>query len=186
MSANDPFAALGKFADDTARDWREWRARPLAEKSAIRAGRGTAVLTFCGYVAAADGATAAPLLIVPALLGLLWVCAGVAGARGSPRDVVSGFWWGVGALFCAGLLLAQAHPAASGSTGTVWLCGVYLAALSWTVMRCWLALRPMPQTKLPHPSKVKGAPMAGPASAAAAHAAINRRRRGRRWWQFWM
>jgi hypothetical protein len=43
------------------------------------------------------------------------------------------------------------------------------------VVRFALIVRPPPDAKLPHPSKVAGMPMAGPASPAAAHAAINRK-----------
>jgi len=39
-----------------------------------------------------------------------------------------------------------------------------------------LIVRPPPQRQLPHPSTVPGMPMAGPASMAAAHAVINRKK----------
>jgi hypothetical protein len=44
------------------------------------------------------------------------------------------------------------------------------------VVRVALIARPMPGTKLPHPSQVPGLPMAGPASPSAAHAALTGRR----------
>jgi hypothetical protein len=54
------------------------------------------------------------------------------------------------------------------------------------VVRIALLVRPAPGATLPHPSKIPGLPMSGPASPAAAHAAINRgRSRSRPWWKFW-
>jgi hypothetical protein len=50
------------------------------------------------------------------------------------------------------------------------------AGLAATLLRVTLMARPMPGTKLPHPSQVPGLPMAGPASPAAAHAALTGRR----------
>ena len=44
------------------------------------------------------------------------------------------------------------------------------------VLRVVLTVRPPCEGKLPHPSKVAGMPMAGPASIPAAHAAINRKK----------
>lgn len=44
------------------------------------------------------------------------------------------------------------------------------------VLRLALIARPLAGTKLPHPSQVPGLPMAGPASMAAAHAALTGRR----------
>lgn len=50
------------------------------------------------------------------------------------------------------------------------------AALAACVLRLALIVRPLPAGRLPHPSKVAGMPMAGPALQKAAHAAINRRK----------
>jgi hypothetical protein len=50
------------------------------------------------------------------------------------------------------------------------------AALAACVLRLALIVRPLPGARLPHPSKVAGMPMAGPALQKAAHAAINRRK----------
>jgi len=177
-------AAIGKFADDASQNWRAWRALPLAEKAAIRAGRGAWVLTASAYlVVETRGETVSPLLAVPVLFGLLWLAAGVHGARGA-RDFVLGVWWAIGAACCAALLVYQVYPADWGRAGAFWLRGLYLASLVLALMRCFLALRPMPQAKLPHPSKVPGLPMSGPASPAAVHAAIMRRS-SRPWWKFW-
>lgn len=57
-----------------------------------------------------------------------------------------------------------------------------LVDLLWSVIAAAaigaaLILRRPPEAKLPHPSKVPDMPMAGPASPAAAHAAINRKKR---------
>ena len=49
------------------------------------------------------------------------------------------------------------------------------AALVACALRLALIVRPLPGAKLPHPSKVSGMPMAGPASPGAAHAALSRK-----------
>jgi hypothetical protein len=123
------------------------------------------------------------VLLVPVLLGVMWVSAGVHGARGA-RDVVSGIWWAISAVGCVTLMVKRVYPADWGPVAALLLQGVYVASLAAAAMRCFLALRPIPQAKLPHPSKVPGMPIAGPASAAAAHAAIMRGA-ARPWWQFW-
>jgi hypothetical protein len=56
------------------------------------------------------------------------------------------------------------------------------ALIVLTLVRISLLVRAPVGDKLKHPSKVPGLPMAGPASAAAAHAAIMRRR-ARPWWK---
>jgi hypothetical protein len=53
---------------------------------------------------------------------------------------------------------------------------VTLAVLAAGVLRVALTIWPPPAAKLPHPSKVAGMPMAGPATQKAAHAAINRKK----------
>ena len=50
------------------------------------------------------------------------------------------------------------------------------AVIAAGVVRFVLIVRPAPGAKLPHPSKVPDMPMAGPASIAMAHAAINRKK----------
>ena len=51
---------------------------------------------------------------------------------------------------------------------------VAFATVAAAALRFALIVRPPPPATLPHPSKVAGMPMAGPASLAAAHVAINR------------
>jgi hypothetical protein len=51
-----------------------------------------------------------------------------------------------------------------------------IGALVAAVLRVVLIVRPVPGAQLPHPSKIPGMPMAGPASLAAAHLAINRKK----------
>jgi hypothetical protein len=51
-----------------------------------------------------------------------------------------------------------------------------LAIAVAAVLRVVLTVRQPSDAKLPHPSKVAGMPMAGPASIPAAHAAINRKK----------
>jgi len=53
---------------------------------------------------------------------------------------------------------------------------VAVGTLVAAVLRIVLIVWPLPGAQLPHPSKVVGMPMAGPASKAAAHAAINRKK----------
>jgi hypothetical protein len=57
----------------------------------------------------------------------------------------------------------------------VWLETLAVAGAVAFALRVWLIVRPPLGGELPHPSKVAGMPMAGPASPAAAHAAINRK-----------
>jgi hypothetical protein len=68
-------------------------------------------------------------------------------------------------------LWAVVHPVA------VTLC---VAAGAACVVGLVLRLRPLPGPNLPHPSKIQGLPMAGPASLRAAHAALGRRGRNAR------
>jgi hypothetical protein len=58
------------------------------------------------------------------------------------------------------------------------------AALALCVVRFLLIVKRPSGATLPHPSKVPGLPMTGPASIAAAHAAITRRA-PRPWWRVW-
>jgi hypothetical protein len=58
----------------------------------------------------------------------------------------------------------------------MWLELVCIGLVVAAVLRVVLIVRPPPGAKLPHPSKIAGMPMAGPASMAAAHAAINRKK----------
>ena len=57
------------------------------------------------------------------------------------------------------------------------------AVLALCIVRVLLLLLPPPRAKLRDPAKVPGMPMAGPSSAASAHAAIMRGR-SRPWWKF--
>jgi hypothetical protein len=187
MAAGDPiadsFRVYGQTLSYQHQHWRTWQRLPLAIKSMRRAGRGVWVLTFCAYlVAETRGAAASPVLLVPALLGIMWVAAGIHGARGA-RDIVSGIWWGITGLGWGVLLAKQLYPADWGPFAALLLQGVYIASLAAAAIRCWLALRPMPRTKLPHPSKI-GLPAGGLASPAAAHAALTRGS-ARPSWKFW-
>jgi hypothetical protein len=58
----------------------------------------------------------------------------------------------------------------------MWIGLVAFATAVAAVLRVALIVRPPPGAKLPHPSKIAGMPMAGPASLAAAHAVINRKK----------
>jgi hypothetical protein len=51
---------------------------------------------------------------------------------------------------------------------------VCVAAIAACALRVVLMMWPVPGPKLPNPAKVPGMPIAGPASARAAHAAMNR------------
>jgi hypothetical protein len=57
------------------------------------------------------------------------------------------------------------------------MAGVALAVLAGCAVRVALIVWPPARVKLPHPSKVAGMPMAGPASQQAAHAALTGKRR---------
>jgi hypothetical protein len=56
---------------------------------------------------------------------------------------------------------------------------ITVAFLVACIVRVALIVRPLPNARLPHPSKV-GMPMAGPASVRAAHAALSRKGAGSR------
>lgn len=180
----DAIRSYGETLHHQHQSFRAWQRLPLAEKSLRRAGRGAWVLAFCGnLVVQTHGELASPVLLVPAALGVMWVSAGVHGARGA-RDVVSGIWWGIGAVGCIALMVKRVYPADWDAVAALLLQCVYVASLAASAMRCFLALRPIPHTKLPHPSKI-GLPSGGMASPAAAHAALTGGGRARPWWRFW-
>jgi hypothetical protein len=88
---------------------RNRRAVPLPQKNMTRA-------TFGGFVVALSigfAATGIPFRDPVAAwalagvggLGLLYLVAGVFGSQGARFDVISVFWWGVGALGCGAALL---------------------------------------------------------------------------------
>jgi hypothetical protein len=56
-----------------------------------------------------------------------------------------------------------------------WVDVIGFGLLAAAILRIALIVRRPTEAKLPHPSEVDGMPMAGPASPAAAHAAINRK-----------
>ena len=67
-----------------------------------------------------------------------------------------------------------------------WLNVLLIATGAASGVRFAVAMKPMPNKSLPHPSKVPLMPMAGPASMQAAHAALTRGRGAARpWWKFW-
>jgi hypothetical protein len=183
----DPLADAIRSYSETLhhqhQSFRAWQRLPLAEKSKTRAGGGAWLLTFCAYLAVTTrGELPWPVLLLPALLGVAWLAAGIPNALNT-RDVISGMWWGIAALGWGALLIKGLYPDVGGPLAVFVLQGVYIASLAASATRCWLALRPVPQTKLPHPSKI-GLPSGGLASPAAAHAALTRGGT-RPWWRFW-
>jgi hypothetical protein len=100
---------LFRLGRGMARLARNRRAVPLPQKNMTRA-------TFGGFVVALSigfAATGIPFrdpVVTSALagvggLGLLYLVAGATGSQGARVDVISVFWWGVGALGCGAALL---------------------------------------------------------------------------------
>ena len=110
-------------------------------------------------------------------VSLLYICIGYVKSRGAPCDPMAVVWWSAGALICAAplIFMSGATPADPRV-----LESLAYAGIAACVLRVWLLLRPVPGATLPHPSKIPGMPLAGPASLRAAHAALGRRGRGAR------
>jgi hypothetical protein len=110
-------------------------------------------------------------------VSLLYICIGYVKSRGAPCDPMAVIWWSAGALICTAALIFV--PGATPADPRL-LESLAYAGIAACVLRVWLLLRPVPGATLPHPSKIPGMPMAGPASTGSAHAALGRRGRGAR------
>jgi hypothetical protein len=86
-----------------------WRMVPLTQKNMTRATFGGFIVALCIGAAASGIPAQYPgglwALAGIAGLGLLYLCVGVFGSQGARFDVMSVFWWSVGALGCVGALL---------------------------------------------------------------------------------
>lgn len=146
--------------------------------------------TFClalgaGIVWSWPGLTAypyaMPALAVAGALALLYFVIGIVCATAEP-DPMGRFWpfvfaAGSGFLMWKFRGLLRDWP---------FLNVLLIATCAASSVRFAVAMKPVPNKPLPHPSKVAGMPMAGPASMQAAHAALTRGRIApRRWWKFW-
>jgi hypothetical protein len=154
------------------------RMVPMTQRNLTRASGGAFILTFVAVVASRiqlDQNTALAAGGVGAI-AMVYVAVGYRGARGAPCDSMAVIWWSVGAACSAALLLM---PGKTQFDHTL-LQAVACAGIAACLLRVWLLLRPLPGATLPHPSKIPGMPMAGPASLNAAHAALGRRGRGAR------
>lgn len=118
-------------------------------------------------------------------IALLYLVVGVRGSRGTQFDVMAMIYWSAAVPFWGWLCLAVVMPLrvpplfyamlgpAVSLVHPVMVAGCIAAGVA-SVLRVVLMLQPVPGPKLPPPSKVPGMPIAGSASASAAHAAINR------------
>lgn len=117
-------------------------------------------------------------------LALLYLVVGAGGSRGAPFDVMAAILWSAGAFGCGWLfvavvpalqltLLVDALPEPAASLVHPVLVAGCIAAGVACVVRVVLMLWPVPGPKLPNPAKIPGMPIAGPASASAAHAAMS-------------
>lgn len=159
------------------------RAIPLPQRNLGRAGWGAFALT--SVVVLMKSARLDPPYDMAALviggLALLYLIVGIKGSRGVQVDVMAIIWWLAGAVF-AGWLFLKAD-----ALGRVFALSRFVEALINAVLigfvvaallRVALLLWPVAGAKLPNPAKVPGLPIAGPASPAAAHAALSGRRSG--------
>ena len=175
-----PFAA----AWDIHKILSSQRGKPLPLRNLGRAGWGAFALTT--VVVLMKSARLDPPYDTGAFviggLALLYLLVGIKGSRGVQVDVMAIIWWLAGAAFAGWLFLKVVAPVSrifelsrfvEASINSV-LIGFVVAAL----VRVALLLRPVPGPKLPNPAKVPGLPIAGPASPAAAHAALGGRRSG--------
>lgn len=160
------------------------RAIPLPQRNLGRAGWGAFALTT--VIVLMKSARLDPPYDMAAFviggLALLYLLVGIKGSRGVQVDVMAIIWWLAGAVFAGWLFLKvdasvgrvfELSRLVEGSINAV-LIGFVVAAL----LRVALLLWPVPGPKLPNPAKVPGLPVAGPASPAAAHAALGGRRSG--------
>jgi hypothetical protein len=155
------------------------RYTPLTQRNLTRASGGifALVLTVLALRFLPRDPTAEAIMACFGAVSLLYICIGVTCSRGAPCDPMAVVWWSTGALICAAALIFM--PGSTPADPHV-LESLAYAGLAACVLRVWLLLRPVPGAKLPHPSKIPGMPMAGPASLRAAHAALGRRGRGAR------
>ena len=154
------------------------RMIPMTQRNLTRASGGAFVLTFVAVIASKiqlDQNTALAAGIIGAV-ALLYIGVGYRGARGAACDAMAVIWWSFGAACSAALLLVPGKTQFDHAL----LQALAFAGIAACVLRVWLLVRPMPGATLPHPSKIPGMPMAGPASLGAAHAALGRRGRGAR------
>lgn len=154
------------------------RMIPMTQRNLTRASGGAWVLAFVAGVASRiqldqNAALAAGLI---GTVATVYIGVGCRGARGAPSDPMSIIWWCCGAACSGALLLVPGKTQFDHAL----LQALAFASIAACVLRVWLLVRPMPGATLPHPSKIPGMPMAGPASLGAAHAALGRRGRGAR------
>jgi hypothetical protein len=85
---------------------RRWHGMPLQQRSMAHATAGAAGLAGCGVLAVHGFPVVGPMLTAGlATASLVYLVAGIHGARGSRFDVLSVWWWLVLVLF-AGAMLA--------------------------------------------------------------------------------
>jgi hypothetical protein len=154
------------------------RMIPITQRNLTRASGGAFVLTFVAAIASKiqlDQNTALAACLIGAI-AIVYIGVGIRGARGAPCDPMAVIWWSFGAACSAALLLVPGKTQFDHTAFQALAC----AGIAACALRVWLLLRPVPGATLPHPSKIPGMPMAGPASLRAAHAALGRRGRGAR------
>jgi hypothetical protein len=156
------------------------RAIPLPQRSLSRATTATFVLTF--LIVAANSVRLDDRMTTAALVAggvaLLYLVVSVPQARVTQLDVIELIVWCCIGLGCAWLRLALIYPPGLRPFLRALLAALYCAGFAACLMRVGLMLKPAPSASLPDPATVPGLPIAGPASPAAAHAALGGRRSG--------
>jgi hypothetical protein len=149
---------------------------PLPQRSLSRATRAAFFLTF--LLVTANSVPLDPFMTRAALVAggvaLFLLVVGARNSGGTQVDTAVLVMWGVGAVGCVWLRLAMMYPPSLSPFLRALLAALYSAGCAACLVRVGLLLRPGPSAKLPDPATV-GLPMAGPASVAAAQAAMSRR-----------
>jgi len=174
----DVIADLVRLPFGVARFAARRRSLPLPQRNLTRATAAAFVLAAIGH-----SAITSPILAVPgaawwiagvALVAGLYLCVGAIGAVGMPADFISVAWW-LSLVAASSFAIVAGYSPRDPVFGEL-VRAIYAGLIVAGLARVALTLRPAPSTKLPHPSKVPGMPMAGPATLAAAHAALSRQR----------
>jgi hypothetical protein len=150
---------------------------PLPQRSLSRATCSAFVLTF--VTVALMTVRLDPLVTKAALalggVALFLLVVGARNSGGTQVDTAVLVLWGAAAVCFAWLRFAMVHPAGLTAFYRALLAALYCAGCVACLVRVGLLLRPGPSATLPDPATVPGMPMAGPASVAAAQAAMSRR-----------
>jgi hypothetical protein len=131
----------------------EHRALPPDQKNRARASGGAGLIAFCLYVLIAvpqlpvSSWVAFVLWLALIAFGALWLVVGIKGSTG-PRDIMAGFWSGIGILFFLGLMVVGAYLPADWVVVNFLLKGFYIGYAAACVVKLWVSARGIPSTGL--------------------------------------